>query len=78
MIKLLSLLSSQPNTGLVRLLPRELYDSEVYKKNKKTLSMRVGAPIILSRDIPTSMASALTSNWNQTSSPLALLERITA
>lgn len=31
---------SQPDTGLIRLLPREVYDSEVYKKNTKTLTMR--------------------------------------
>ncbi len=30
---------SQPDTGLIRLLPREIYDSDVYKKNKKTLTM---------------------------------------
>ncbi len=30
----------QPDTGLIRLLPRELYDSETYKKNSKTLTMR--------------------------------------
>jgi len=33
---------SQPETGLVRLLPRELYDSDTYKKNKKTITMRGG------------------------------------
>jgi hypothetical protein len=33
---------SQPDTGLIRLLPRELYDSETYKKNKKTITMRGG------------------------------------
>ena len=32
----------QPNTGLIRLLPREIYDSEVYKNNKKTITMRGG------------------------------------
>src|SRR6266496_3595903 len=32
----------QPNTGLIRLLPREIYDSEVYRKNKKTITMRGG------------------------------------
>ena len=31
---------SQPDTGLIRLLPRQVYDSEVYKKNNKTLTMR--------------------------------------
>src|SRR5437870_415951 len=31
---------SLPDTGLIRLLPREVYDSEVYKKNNKTLTMR--------------------------------------
>jgi hypothetical protein len=35
-------LLSQPNTGLIRLLPREVFDSETYKKNKKTLTMRGG------------------------------------
>lgn len=29
----------QPDTGLIRLLPRQIYDSEAYKKNK-TLTMR--------------------------------------
>jgi hypothetical protein len=33
---------TQPDTGLIRLLPREKYDSEVYKKNAKTLTMRGG------------------------------------
>ena len=33
---------SKPDTGLIRLLPRELFDSEVYKKNGKILSMRGG------------------------------------
>lgn len=33
---------SQPDTGLIRLLPREFYDSDVYKKNKKRLSVRGG------------------------------------
>ena len=32
----------QPDTGLIRLLPREVYDSEVYKKNNKTLTIRGG------------------------------------
>ncbi len=31
---------SQPDTGLIRLLPRQVYDSEVYKKNNKTLTIR--------------------------------------
>lgn len=31
---------SQADTGLIRLLPRDVYDSEVYKKNNKTLTMR--------------------------------------
>jgi len=30
----------QPQTGLIRLLPREKYDSEVYKKNQQTLTVR--------------------------------------
>src|SRR5712671_2794619 len=33
---------SQPDTGLIRLLPREVYESEVYKKNQKTLTIRGG------------------------------------
>jgi len=33
---------SQPETGLVRLLPRELFDSDTYKNNKKTITMRGG------------------------------------
>jgi hypothetical protein len=32
----------QPATGLVRLLPREVYDAEVYKQNPKTITMRGG------------------------------------
>jgi hypothetical protein len=32
----------QPDTGLIRLLPREIYDSEVYRKNKKGLTLRGG------------------------------------
>lgn len=32
----------QPDTGLIRLLPREIYESETYKKNKKTITMRGG------------------------------------
>ena len=33
---------AQPDTGLIRLLPREIYESEVYKKNQKTLTIRGG------------------------------------
>jgi hypothetical protein len=33
---------SQPDTGLIRLLPREVYESEAYKKNQKTLTIRGG------------------------------------
>lgn len=32
----------QPDTGLIRLLPREKFDSEVYKANKPTITMRGG------------------------------------
>jgi hypothetical protein len=32
----------QPDTGLIRLLPREKFDTEVYKNNKKTITMRGG------------------------------------
>ncbi|HVQ38479.1 MAG TPA: hypothetical protein VMS31_13145 [Pyrinomonadaceae bacterium] len=32
----------QPHTGLIRLLPREKYESEAYKKNEKTLAIRGG------------------------------------
>ncbi len=32
----------QPDTGLIRLLPREAYESEVYKKNEKSLTVRGG------------------------------------
>ena len=32
----------QPDTGLIRLLPREVYESDTYKKNKKTITMRGG------------------------------------
>lgn len=32
----------QPHTGLIRLLPREVYESEVNKKNLKSLTMRGG------------------------------------
>jgi hypothetical protein len=35
-------LLSQPDTGLIRLLPRDIYESEVYKKNRKTLTIRGG------------------------------------
>ena len=35
-------LLSHPDTGLIRLLPRELYESEVYKLNQKTLTIRGG------------------------------------
>ena len=37
-----ALLLSQPDTGMIRLLPREKFDSEVYKQNTKTLSIRGG------------------------------------
>ena len=30
----------QPDTGLIRLLPRERYDTEAYLKNSKTIAMR--------------------------------------
>ena len=33
---------AQPDTGLIRLLPREVYESEIYKKNQKTLTIRGG------------------------------------
>ena len=33
---------SQPDTGLIRLLPREVYESEAYQKNQKTLTIRGG------------------------------------
>ena len=32
----------QPDTGLIRLLPRDKYDSEAYKNNNKTITMRGG------------------------------------
>ena len=32
----------QPDTGLIRLLPREVYESDTYKKNKKTMTIRGG------------------------------------
>jgi len=35
-------LLSQPNTGLIRLLPRDVFESAVYKKNKKTLTITGG------------------------------------
>jgi hypothetical protein len=35
-------LLAEPNTGLIRLLPREIFDSETYKKNSKTITMRGG------------------------------------
>jgi len=35
-------LLSQPDTGLIRLLPRNVYESEVYKKNRQTLTIRGG------------------------------------
>ena len=33
---------NQPNTGLIRLLPREKFDSEVYTNNKESITMRGG------------------------------------
>ncbi|MCM3874032.1 MAG: hypothetical protein ND895_25370 [Pyrinomonadaceae bacterium] len=33
---------SQPNTGLIRLLPHPVYDRDTYGKNNKTISMRGG------------------------------------
>src|SRR5882762_8783151 len=35
-------LLSQPDAGLIRLLPREVYESEAYQKNQKTLTIRGG------------------------------------
>jgi hypothetical protein len=32
----------QPDTGLIRLLPREVYESETYQSNKKTVTVRGG------------------------------------
>lgn len=32
----------QPNTGLIRLLPRERYDTEVYREVRKTITLRGG------------------------------------
>lgn len=31
-----------PDTGLIRLLPRDIFDSEAYKKNKRTITIRGG------------------------------------
>lgn len=33
---------STPNTGLVRLLPRQKFDSDVYKENQKSIALRGG------------------------------------
>ena len=33
---------SQPDTGLIRLLPREKYDTETFKENKKSIAIRGG------------------------------------
>jgi hypothetical protein len=33
---------SQPDTGLIRLLPRERYDNEAYRKNNQTITLRGG------------------------------------
>lgn len=33
---------SQPDSGLIRLLPREVYESDTYNKNKKTMTIRGG------------------------------------
>lgn len=35
-------LLTQPNTGLIRLLPREKFDSEAYKKERQTITLRGG------------------------------------
>lgn len=32
----------QPDTGLIRLLPREKFDNEVYRRNEKSITMRGG------------------------------------
>jgi len=32
----------QPHTGLIRLLPREVYESDSFKKNRKTMTIRGG------------------------------------
>jgi hypothetical protein len=33
---------NQKNTGIIRLLPREIYESDTYKKNPKTMTLRGG------------------------------------
>ncbi|HZN00437.1 MAG TPA: hypothetical protein VFB70_13645 [Pyrinomonadaceae bacterium] len=33
---------NQPDTGLIRLLPREKYDTETYKENKQSITLRGG------------------------------------
>jgi len=33
---------TQPDSGLIRLMPREIYDAEVYKQNAKTIAIRGG------------------------------------
>ena len=33
---------SQPDTGLIRLLPREKYDTETFKENRKSITIRGG------------------------------------
>jgi hypothetical protein len=35
-------LLAQPNSGLIRLLPREVFDGDTYKNNNKTMTMRGG------------------------------------
>jgi hypothetical protein len=35
-------LLAEPDTGIFRLLPREKFDSETYKKNEKTITMKGG------------------------------------
>jgi len=35
-------LLAEPDTGMFRLLPREKFDSETYKKNEKTITMKGG------------------------------------
>jgi len=42
----------QPNTGLIRLLPREKYESDSTQTNKKTLTMRGGGAYYYKERIP--------------------------
>ena len=64
---------NQPQTGMIRLLPRETYDGNA----DRALAIRGGGPIIRSFVRPMNMGMAQTFHWNRGSYQWGLPVRIT-